>query len=195
MRIEKKGLLVTIVIAGLMCSCIREDTISSWTYREISSGVSQRTAWTPFANGLTWDLPSGWQEILTSSQMRRVFLPTQKALEDRNIEISLTSFPGDVGGLRQNLIRWLRQIGRVLSEEELKRFRASVVQKTNGFGVEYTWVDSRVLTGEVCVIVAIVALPDRKVFVKMIGERSCVEETITSFRFLCESMRMDSSKR
>ena len=55
-----------------------------------------------------WTLPEGWQKM-PDRPMRAATLAAGEG--DSAIEVSITSFPGDVGGLTNNINRWRRQLG------------------------------------------------------------------------------------
>ena len=55
-----------------------------------------------------WHVPQGWQ-ISAGSQVRRASFAVTEG--EQAVDISVTSFPGDVGGLTQNINRWRSQIG------------------------------------------------------------------------------------
>lgn len=54
---------------------------------------------------VTWTAPEGWEELSTTQAMR---IATFKA---KGVEIAVTAFPGDVGGMLANINRWRGQIG------------------------------------------------------------------------------------
>ena len=53
-----------------------------------------------------WTVPASWVEGRTSSMRRGSF-----TVPEGNLDISVTTFPGDVGGLEANINRWRGQIG------------------------------------------------------------------------------------
>jgi hypothetical protein len=57
----------------------------------------------------TWKLPSGWREVADPRPPRKATLivPGEPAPAD----LSVTVFPGDVGGLLANINRWRREVG------------------------------------------------------------------------------------
>jgi hypothetical protein len=56
-----------------------------------------------------WTIPTGWQEQPPSAMVLARFSVSDPALGDA--EVTVTVFPGDVGGLLANVNRWRRQIG------------------------------------------------------------------------------------
>lgn len=57
----------------------------------------------------TWDIPEGWREMPDPPPMRLATYVTDGPSGD--VEIAITRFPGDVGGILANLNRWRGQVG------------------------------------------------------------------------------------
>lgn len=55
-----------------------------------------------------WDVPAGWQEVAATQMLLAKF---QIVAERGKAEITVSSFPGDVGGVPANVNRWRGQIG------------------------------------------------------------------------------------
>jgi len=60
------------------------------------------------AEGVTWTLPSGWSEQKGQGDRKSTL---RFGREEPLLEVSITSFPGDAGGLQPNLNRWRGQLG------------------------------------------------------------------------------------
>jgi hypothetical protein len=56
-----------------------------------------------------WEVPQGWKEVPPTQMLLAKFLLTGPA--DSKAEVTVSVFPGDVGGLVANVNRWRRQIG------------------------------------------------------------------------------------
>lgn len=71
-----------------------------------------------------WAVPEGWQSVEASAMRRASFLvPGSGGPAD----LSVTSFPGDVGGLLANVNRWSQQIGlNPVSESDLASLTETV---------------------------------------------------------------------
>lgn len=61
-----------------------------------------------------WFIPEGWEPGKKSSMRIGSFSVTDD--DDSSLDISVTSFPGDLGGLLPNVKRWLGQIDLDLGE-------------------------------------------------------------------------------
>ena len=58
---------------------------------------------------LDWTTPPGWREATTSNPSRLATLEVSEGAQ--SAEVTITRFPGDVGGLLPNINRWRGQIG------------------------------------------------------------------------------------
>lgn len=62
-----------------------------------------------------WFIPEGWKSGKKSSMRIGSFSVTDA--NDSSLDISVTAFPGDLGGLLPNVRRWLGQIGLIPGKE------------------------------------------------------------------------------
>jgi hypothetical protein len=60
------------------------------------------------AGGMTWTLPPHWRAQSETSSMRLATIAVVAGSD--NAEVTVTRFPGDVGGLLPNINRWRRQL-------------------------------------------------------------------------------------
>ena len=68
---------------------------------------------------LTWKLPDTWEDTKTQKPMRIATLSVKK---NKTLQISVTRFPGNVGGELANVNRWRGQIGLApVKAEELAK--------------------------------------------------------------------------
>jgi len=74
---------------------------------------------------LSWTLPSGWVEMENTSNMRLATF--QAGSGGEAAEVTITRFPGDVGGELANVNRWRRQVGLpavpALAEQDMTDIR------------------------------------------------------------------------
>jgi hypothetical protein len=71
-----------------------------------------------------WTVPSGWQAVPPTQMLLAKFSTTEN---DGKADVTVSSFPGDVGGLLANVNRWRRQISLPpLAAEDLARVAASL---------------------------------------------------------------------
>ena len=78
------------------------------------------------AEGPTWDIPSHWQKAEASSMRLASYEVADK--NGSRLDFSVTSFPGDVGGLLANVNRWLGQIGmEEVKENEIEKYVTEII--------------------------------------------------------------------
>ena len=151
---------------------------------------------------LTWRTPSTWHKTHGTSGFDMVtFVLKDQERRGHLLRVSLTSFPGEVGGLGENVIRWLGQVGLRLDKEALGLFIGSMEERSNPGGLHYVLVDSRSLkqdrTHEESYDVGVATFhlgeQDRTVFVKIMGPSGLVNREWTSFMSLCGSIRLNKS--
>jgi hypothetical protein len=127
-----------------------------------ATNPAQQTA---TATQVTWEVPQGWQEVETTSTMR---IATFKA--SNGLEVAVTAFPGDVGGLVANVNRWRGQVGLDPTDEQ--GIEDSIVRNN---GVDVIVVD--VLGSGKRLIGTIIDVHDGKTwFVKLLGATDQLEE-------------------
>jgi hypothetical protein len=109
-----------VAIAVSLCACDRGDAISE---RRAPKGVEvilsdiepdahdhahDPDSHASVAEGIEWDIPSGWREAPNDNPTRIAVF----ALDDApDVEVVVTRFPGDVGGPLANVNRWRAQMG------------------------------------------------------------------------------------
>ncbi|MGV6814990.1 MAG: hypothetical protein ACWA5W_08290 [Phycisphaerales bacterium] len=105
---------------GLLIGCEKSEIHSYRAPREFrgtpeTSGVANPSQQEEIH--VEWDAPAGWTEVETTSSMR---IATFQA--PNGLEVAITSFPGDVGGLLANVNRWRNQVGvDPITEEEVEQ--------------------------------------------------------------------------
>ena len=103
--------------------------------------------------------------------------------EGNELDFSVTSFPGDVGGLLANVNRWLGQIGvQPTDEEGLKRFvRPVTIDGTSAQLVEASSEDKTLFA-------AILLRDNRSWFFKLTGSKTLAEKEKKNFSDFLESI-------
>jgi hypothetical protein len=128
----------------------------------------------------TWTLPAGWSVDPTPRSMRYATLLAGE------LEVALSRFPGDVGGVEANVNRWRQQLGlEPLTREGL----AATFEPVQVDGADGVFVDLRSSTGDVRMIVALLPRADETWFVKVSGPVALVEREEARLRELVSSLR------
>ncbi|MEX0776833.1 MAG: hypothetical protein WD042_14105 [Phycisphaeraceae bacterium] len=137
---------------------------------------------------MAWDLPAGWQQHAQPSAMLLAEFTAQHASQD--VRITVSSFPGDVGGMLANINRWRGQLG-------LPPVAKLEDQPTSGrtvAGLPASWVDltaRQADAGSEPQRMIAVTLPRQGMtwFIKAAGPRDAVEKTLPALEQFLKSLR------
>ena len=165
-----------------------------------SAGAAPTNAPPPFAGtmaggsvaavdvAVAWTAPEGWEEQ-AGSGMRLVTFRTQ------GHACTITSFPGDVGGVEANVRRWLRQLNVAApAPGAFRQFIAQPSRIKSDAGLTGAIYDFRELvsptTGdEGSMLAAVFEKGDARVFVKLTAPASVISAEAGRFEALCRSLR------
>lgn len=141
---------------------------------------------------LTWQAPAGWEEKEASAPRIATFLIGA----DQKVEVSVTSFPGDVGGLLANVTRWAGQLGLSPSTEQA----TAVVEGADDIVTE-TGIPGKILnfdglsgSGQASASsmrAAVLQAKGSSIFVKVTGPQSLLRAEHSNFVAFCTSIAMD----
>ena len=152
--------------------------------RALSQSVSSSPSPAPAPPGPTapdWKIPANWTPGPSSSMRLASYEVSDE--EGNELDFSVTSFPGDVGGLLANVNRWLGQIGvQPTDEEGLKRFVRPVT--IDGISAQLVEASSEDKT----LYAAILMREDRSWFFKLTGSKSLAEKENKNFSDFLESI-------
>jgi hypothetical protein len=128
-----------------------------------------------------WTVPAAWTATEGSAMRRASFTATGPA---GPVDMSVTSFPGDVGGLLANLNRWRGQVQLApLSPDTLE---SSIERIPLG---EKEIVFSHMIGPTSATLAAIVAHDGNSWFFKLSGPSASVNAQETNFRSFIQSLR------
>jgi hypothetical protein len=141
----------------------------------------------PTANGsdLTWTAPAGWNPKPPSAMRKGSFTVSGP---DGDADLSITAFPGDVGGELANVNRWRGQIQLApLAEGEL----ASVTTQLEQNGLTFTVVDfvSPSSNKPARIVGAIVPVNGATWFFKLMGPDATVTAAKPAFLAFLQTVR------
>src|ERR1051326_4282743 len=105
-----KAVLLTGVasLAALAFLGCERDDIHAYRAPKTVRATPPQTAPAPAHAEVAWDPPEGWRTVTVDQPMR---IATFRAGPGDGVEVSVTAFPGDVGGLLANVNRWRGQVG------------------------------------------------------------------------------------
>jgi hypothetical protein len=129
-----------------------------------------------------WTVPADWKQGKTSSIRRGSFLVS--GADNQSADISVTAFPGDVGGMVANINRWRGQIGLdPVSEDEAKKLATTV----DCNGISATVVDFTGTTQRM--VVATISQGGNSWFIKMTGDPAVVAGQKDAFLKFVQSVK------
>lgn len=135
-----------------------------------------------------WQIPEGWEEKPSSGMRLATFLVQGR-------ECTLTSFPGDVGGVEANLKRWQGQISGVdPGTEALRVFMEQAPSFVSTGDMPCRLYDFRSLvvpSGDDAqsMLAAILERGNSRVFVKLVAPARTLGEERARFESLCRSLQ------
>jgi hypothetical protein len=140
----------------------------------------------PARPGLRYTKPDGWKEPERKKSGR---LAEFVVADDRGMaEVTVTSFPGDVGGVAANVNRWRDQVGLPgVSEAEARR---AATPLTVG-GLEGGFVDLTGPDGRQRLLVVLVPRGERTWFFKMLGPAELVSRQKSAFEAFVKSVQFE----
>lgn len=109
------GMVVVTTMAAVWLFACSEEGITTITTRANSHPIgepwdgSQTQAATAPEGLPRWSVPAGWQSVSTGESVRLATFSIE--IGGEKVEIAVTRFPGDVGGMLANINRWRAQVG------------------------------------------------------------------------------------
>ena len=131
--------------------------------------------------GPTWDIPSHWVKSEASSVRLASYEVTD--VNGSTLDFSVTSFPGDVGGILANVNRWLGQIGIDSVEQDgLKKYISPIIldEKDAQLVIAEGATDS--------LYAAILVVEGRSWFFKITGDRTLAKVEKSNFLSFLDSV-------
>jgi hypothetical protein len=135
----------------------------------------------PGADAPKWKVPANWQEKAPGPMITALYAVTG---ENGAADVSISKFPGDVGGMLANVNRWRGQLGLpAVSEQELGN-AAQMVEiggKKDAYEVDIKGVNAR--SGKPARLVAIAVPRENETwFYKLLGDEAVVEKEKSTFQ-------------
>jgi hypothetical protein len=139
-----------------------------------------------------WDVPAGWEELPPTQMLLAKF--SAKGGAGAKADITISSFPGETGGLLANINRWRGQLELdMVTEAELK----DLVKPLDLAGGKATLVEmdgTDVKTRSKARLVGIVFAHGGKTwFFKMLGDAGVVERQRAAFLKFVQSVKFPNA--
>lgn len=148
-------------------------------------GASAAPPGAPAGETMTWTAPADWARDATAGDMR---VATFK-LPDAAGEVTITKFPGDVGGLMANINRWRKQLDMppVSSPAEQPAESMSVAGQAAQL---YDIVQPGAAATRKRMLVVLLPRPDMTWFIKMTGDAVTLDRQSDAFRTFVKTIQM-----
>lgn len=134
-----------------------------------------------------WTVPRDWKEQ-PLSEMRLASFKVEES-SGESADISVTSFPGDAGGIESNINRWRGQVHQTTLDPESL---AKTLERKTVDGVPAIFVDVQTPEGNEKpdrIIGAVLRTADRTWFVKITGPPTVLQAHGKEFKQFVESFR------
>jgi hypothetical protein len=132
--------------------------------------------------GITYEMPDGWLEKAPSSMVLLAFQTGQ--LPELFADLSVSAFPGDVGGQAANVNRWRRQVGLppVDPDTALSLISQVPVSGMDGWQVALTGPEGALPGGQaVKMVVTAVSHGGKTWFFKLVGPVPAVDDELENY--------------
>lgn len=180
---QNTGLILLSICTAVLLSCNQKNTTSYQVPHEASETVISLKALSPTNNQVQWKTPKHWTELPQTGGIRIAsFQINQNA---KTAEVTITSFPGQTGGLLQNINRWRQQLN--LDPIPLKEI-SSVIQTHQTAQFEYDLIQLKNTTTKNGMTVAIIRIQGQSWFIKLSGDLALVKSELDTFKQFVEGL-------
>lgn len=192
--------LVGLLVIGLLLLTACEQQIAkSYTIPKEKSAVTTTTqsdkpamqvlpgmqSFADSASGISYQTPDSWTEFPPSS-IRKANFTIDNA--SGTAEVSITVFPGDVGGTLANINRWRQQIGlSSIDQVSLNENISSIIISNHqGYFTKLEGNTESILGG-------ILPFHGSTWFIKMQGDILAIDEEVDTFKTFLSSIRIEDT--
>ncbi|MGZ4963825.1 MAG: hypothetical protein ACXWC8_14810 [Limisphaerales bacterium] len=175
-----------VVFVGASALFARDDIRTYTIPKERPSSQAQAEAPAPQAEAtapVKWTTPSGWQERAPGNMVIGSLAVPGK--NGKSADVSITTFPGDVGGELANLNRWRTQLGLPPVSDPGKSETVTVGGET---GKLY-----ELSNDNASIVVASIPRNGATWFFKLKGDKETVESSKPAFRDFLQSVQFTDS--
>ena len=187
--IQPGGLLL-LLSAALFCSSCNQSKIAIYRIPKESVAIETSSgSLVPAPPSMLpkWTVPSEWKEQ-PLSEMRLASFKAEGS-GGQSADISVSSFPGDAGGIESNINRWRGQVHQTTLDPESL---AKTLERKTVDGVPAIFVDVQTPEGNEKpdrIIGAVLRTADRTWFVKMTGAPAILQAQAENFKQFINSFR------
>lgn len=193
------ALVGLLVIGLLLLTACEQQVAESYTIPKEKSAVTTTTqsdkpamqvlpgmqSFADSASGISYQTPDSWTEFPPSS-IRKANFTIDNA--SGTAEVSITVFPGDVGGTLANINRWMQQIGlSSIDQVSLNENISSIIISNHqGYFTKLEGNTESILGG-------ILPFHGSTWFIKMQGDILAIDEEVDTFKSFLSSIRIEDT--
>ena len=193
------ALVGLLVIGLLLLTACEQQVAESYTIPKEKSAVTTTTqsdkpamqvlpgmqSFADSASGISFQTPDSWTEFPPSS-IRKANFTIDNA--SGTAEVSITVFPGDVGGTLANINRWRQQIGlSSIDQVSLNENISSIIISNHqGYFTKLEGNTESILGG-------ILPFHGSTWFIKMQGDILAIDEEVDTFKSFLSSIRIEDT--
>lgn len=193
------ALVGLLVIGLLLLTACEQQVAESYTIPKEKSAVTTTTqsdkpamqvlpgmqSFADSASGISYQTPDSWTEFPPSS-IRKANFTIDNA--SGTAEVSITVFPGDVGGTLANINRWRQQIGlSSIDQVSLnENISSTIISNHQGYFTKLEGNTESILGG-------ILPFHGSTWFIKMQGDILAIDEEVDTFKSFLSSIRIEDT--
>ena len=139
---------------------------------------------------IKWDMPKSWQKK-SSNGIQFALFSTPKT----GLDVSLVGFPGEVGGLKANVLRWLRQmnLSQMPDDQKIEKYLADLNFTLTKTRLPFLLIDLRAFSKKKdnAIVVGVFRFSDDTLFVKIAGSSDKIALDYKNFKNFLLSFRSE----
>jgi hypothetical protein len=173
----------------LQFGCQSKSNITVYKIKKNTSLLTQKNTDKVNNPQLNWVAPNHWIE--KKSKDFRLASYDISTSNGEIVDLSITIFPGDAGGIEQNVNRWRKQIN--LESQNIETILKNAYKESSLLGKYFIFYLKNKTNGQ-SIIAAIIPYSDNgqsiseTIFIKMNGSVNVLQELKYEFELFCKSM-------
>ena len=192
MVVHRRRCFISLLSTGLILTGCRDTKITSYRVPKESSDATVAAA-PAAAPAIRWQTPAGWQEQAGDAARQGSFLIT--GADGAKADMSVITFPGDVGGDLANVNRWRSQVQLPpVGDADLPKLVSAVDAAAGSFLVVDLLSEAPVAGGHPARILgAILKQPAQTWFFKLMGDAALVEAQKPAFLNFLQTVQFSAA--
>tara|TARA_B110000263_G_scaffold144180_1_gene125085 strand:- start:3098 stop:3676 length:579 start_codon:yes stop_codon:yes gene_type:complete len=183
------SIFLYIILILFQFGCQSESNITVYKIKKNTSLLTQKNTDKINNPQLSWVAPNHWIEKESKDfRLASYNIPTSNG---EIVDLSITIFPGDAGGIEQNVNRWRKQIN--LESQNIETILKNAYKESSLLGKYFIFYLKNKTNGQ-SIIAAIIPYSDNgqsiseTIFIKMNGSVNVLQELKYEFELFCKSI-------